>query len=282
MRDNELDEPLELVDAVDELAELGVDDAAPEDGDNEGDVEILLEGEEAAPETPAVEQSSVINTLRKRLREQGKELAARRAVEPVQREQDLPPIPAKPTLADFDYDEDAHALAVDQRAELVAAHKLADARRNAQIQAAQDTFNERQRQYVARSAKLRVPDFEDAQDEVRGTLSVLQQNILLEYMGDKDALVAYALGKRPGKLAEMSKIADPGRFLLALHDFSKDIKMTPKRTAPPPETIVRGNASAAPRGPDKHLDRLEAEFERTGDRTKILAYKREVASRAAR
>lgn len=281
------EEPLELTDAIDEVAELGITDAEAAEVDeiaaeaDDADMVITLEGEDAPPETVATEHSSVINTLRKRLREQSKELAARRATEPVQREAELPPIPPEYDLEQFDYNNDAFKAANRERNKLIVEHELRDERIKAQQQAAVDAYNAELAAYRAKAKALRVPDFEDAEDAIREGLNVTQQTVLIHYAGNP-ALVAYALGKRPAKLAELAKIDDPLRFAVALNDFEKGIKMTPRKPTTQPEVITRGNAPAAQKGPDKMLEKLERDFDRTGDRTPILRYKAQLRERAAR
>ncbi len=279
------DEPLVLDAPIDEVTELGLIDADDEvierdATDDDAEMVITLDGEDTPIEPVVTEHSSVINTLRKRLREQGKELAARRATEPV-REETLPPIPPMPTIEAFDYDGDAFAVAVERRADLVAAHRVQQARAQEAQQAAVDAYNAELASYQAKAKALRVPDFEDAEDAIREGLNVTQQTVLVKYASNP-ALVAYALGKRPAKLAELSRIDDPVRFAVAMADFEKGIKMQARKPSTAPETIVRGTAPAATPGPDKMLEKLERDAERTGDRTAIVRYKAQLKAKAQR
>jgi hypothetical protein len=51
------------------------------------------------------------------------------------------------------------------------------------------------------------------------------------------------------------------------------IKVVKKRKAPAPDKPLSG-AGRMPGGPDKQLEKLEADAERTGDRTAVIAYRK--------
>ena len=95
------------------------------------------------------------------------------------------------------------------------------------------------------------------------------------------ANVIYALGKVPAKAAELAKISDPIELAAELARLEGKLTMTKRNAPPPPEQIVRGSAPLSSQA-DKHLERLEAEAARTGDRTKVVQYKRQLKAKAAR
>jgi len=51
-----------------------------------------------------------------------------------------------------------------------------------------------------------------------------------------------------------------------------------KRKAPAPDKPLSG-AGRMPGGPDKQLEKLEADAERTGDRTAVIAYRKKLKER---
>jgi hypothetical protein len=93
-------------------------------------------------------------------------------------------------------------------------------------------------------------------------------------------LVSAALGKHPGKLAELAAIEDPIKFAAAVAKLEGTLKVQKRTRAPEPETIERGNASVRQGGADQQLEKLEKEAARTGDRSKVIAYKRDQREKA--
>ena len=123
-----------------------------------------------------------------------------------------------------------------------------------------------------------VDDFDGAEHVVQSTLSQLQQNMIVHAV-DKPELVIYALGSNPAKAKELAAIKDPVRFAVAIGKLETQLKVQPRKQPPAPERHVRGTAGGATI--DNTLERLEAEADRTGDRSKVIAYKREQRAKAA-
>lgn len=180
---------------------------------------------------------------------------------------------AKPKLDDFDYDTEKfeHELAAwyDRKRE-------ADAKA-AEVEAAQ---KEQQKAWQAKldgygkaKAELKVKDFEDAEATVFESLNVTQQGIIVQG-AENSALVVYALGKNPKKAKELASITDPVKFAFAVAKLETQLKVTNRKAAPPPEKTVSGSAPKSG-SVDSTLDRLRAEAEKTGDYTKVTAYKRQ-------
>lgn len=130
--------------------------------------------------------------------------------------------------------------------------------------------------YEAAKAKLKVPDFAEAEAVVVDILSQAQQGIIVDGAARPD-LIIYALGKSPEKAKELSSIKNPVKFAFAVANLEKELKVTQKKAPPPPEKTVRGNAAVAPN--DARLEALEAEAEKTGNRNKIIAYKKQLAAK---
>lgn len=122
-------------------------------------------------------------------------------------------------------------------------------------------------------SELRVKDYDDAQAAVEAALSVTQRGLIV-HGAENSAQLEYALGKNPKTLRGMAAITDPVKFAFAVAKLETKLKVAPRKTAPIPERTVRGNASSTG-AVDSQLDRLRAEADKTGDRSKVSAYLRQ-------
>lgn len=279
------------VDTLDEMEDIDVDDLPPELGedddvlDDEADPNVndeiddgftislgeeVVAGEESAPDW--------VKDLRKENRRLAQELAdAKRGAAPKKQE-----VGARPKLEDFDYDEDRHADAV---AGWVSAKSAAEAEEKAAAEAAQTEQQVWQTElatYAQRKAELRIPDFEEAEDEVSTKLSNVQQAIIVKG-ADNSAAVIYALGKHRTRLDALASIKDPVKFAFAVSKLERELKVTPKRTAPKPERRLNGGGtapSAAGGSVQKRIDALYAKMADGGDVSTIRRQIRELEARA--
>lgn len=178
----------------------------------------------------------------------------------------------KPTMADPDIDYDAakFEVALDKWNDEKRAidQKAADAQ--ASEQQAQAAWNAKLGEYDGAKAKLKVKDFDDAEAIVNDTLSQVQRGIVI-HGADNAALVIYALGKNPAKLAELKAITDHVKFAFTIAKLEKDLKVTTRKSPPPPEKVVTGSAPKTG-ATDTKLEKLRAQAEKTGDYTKVVAY----------
>lgn len=187
-----------------------------------------------------------------------------------------PTVKAKPTLDQYDYDEERFSAAYDEwmadksKVEAIERTKREEAQREEQ------TVEEFKKSYAARAKALGVDDFEDAENEIRTMLNPTQVGLMLKATDDPAALV-YALSKSPGRLIELSKISDPVKFTAA--SVRMEIALATKKTPrPAPEARITGErTSAGSSVGSSHLDKLRSEAERTGDYSKVVAYKRKNA-----
>lgn len=216
-----------------------------------------------------------VKELRKQHREQErriKELEAELAKASGRGVEGDEPVGEKPTLESCDYDADkfeAELLAWKERQER-AERKKAEAAKAAEEE--RKAWQAKLDAYSAKKSALRVRDFDDAEETVRDILNVTQQGVLLAG-ADDPALLIYALGRSPEKAKELAAINDPVAFAFAAAKMEAQLKVTPKTKAPPPERRLKGG-SAAVVSTDAELAKLEAEADRTGDRSKVIAYKR--------
>lgn len=242
---------------------------APADEDEEVIVSI---GDEPAPaaDDPA-KAPEWLRDLRKSNREKDRRIREleQRIAAPAAAPQDLTLGP-KPTLegSEFDaerFERDLEAWHDRKREVDEQQRKRADA-----AKAQNDAWQARLNDYGKAKTELKVADFEDAEATARDTFSVVQQGVIVNG-ADNAAVLIYALGKNPKKAKELAAISDPVKFAFAVAKLETQLKVTPRKTAPVPERQIRGSAQLSG-AVDSTLERLRAEADKTGDRTKVAAY----------
>lgn len=261
--------------------------ASADDGaDEDGEVVITI-GDEMPPaddqeeEIPPAQRAAwarmrkTERELKQKVREYEQAEAARKAASEPKPEDAGP----EPQLEEFDFDgikyRDA-LLAWNERKRK--ADEMAAKQREEQ-EAAATAWQKKLDAYKAAGAALKVEDFDGAEHIIRETMSPTQQAVIVSG-ADKPELVVYALGRNPALAKELAAIKDPVKFAFRIAKLETQLKVTPRNTPPAPEKQVRGTAGGAT-AVDNTLARLEAEADRTGDRSKVLAYKREQRNKAA-
>lgn len=181
----------------------------------------------------------------------------------------------KPKMADpeIDYDTTKFEEALTKWNEQKRAADNESAQRQAAERKAQDAWAAKLNEYGEAKGKLKVKDFAEAETVALEALNQTQQGIVVQG-AENSALVIYALGKNPAKLKELSAITDPVKFAFAVARLEKDLKLTTRKAPPPPEKVVTGSAPKSG-VVDSSLDRLRAEAEKTGDYSKVAAYRRQ-------
>lgn len=249
-----------------EEEELNLDDG------NDGSVDLIIDGEEVeeVEETPAIKQ------MRERIRELNREnRQLRGAPAPVSKIEVGP----EPTLEDPDVDYDTAKLVA--KVKKWTALKL-EAERQEQdelhrAENANKAWQTQLQKYEQNKAKLVLPGKDELEEEALSKLSQVQQAIIVKH--PRNAEIMIALGKYPKRLAALSSVSDPVDFTFAVSDMARELKVSTKRKAPEPEGVIRGGASISMASGNKKLEALEKEADRTGDRTKLVAFKREMKSR---
>ena len=212
---------------------------------------------------------------RKRIRElerENRELKARAA--PVEEELELG---KEPDLEDFDYDTDAFKTAWrawDVKAKEVEAKKEA---KRKEAEEAEQAWQAKLTGYQEGKAKLRVADFEDAEEVVQSVFDQTQWGLIVHIAKDA-AVMTYAIGKNPEKAKELAAIKDPIMFAVAVGKLEDQVKVSTRKPAAKPEgaiTSTARNSSAL----DNHLERLREEAGRTGDFSKVMAYKKQLRAK---
>lgn len=178
----------------------------------------------------------------------------------------------KPKLEDHDYDADKYEQALANWYEQKRQVDEQAAKAEAEAKSANDAWQAKLTSYGKAKTELKVKDFEDAEATVQETLSTTQQGIILQG-AENPALLVYALGKNPKKAKELASITDPVKYAFAVAKLETQLKVTNRKAAPPPEKTVRGTGSVSGTV-DSQLERLRADAEKSGDYSKVIAYKR--------
>ena len=249
------------------------DDQTTEDGEGDSDEVIVSIGEEAPPPEEQTHAPEWVRELRKTNRElqrQNRELQGK-LQSTAQTETKPVVLGKKPTLEEHDYDADKFEAALATWFERKRQADEAQAKQEAEVMNQQKAWQAKLDGYGKAKAELRVKDFEDAEAVAQELFNITQQGVVLQG-ADNPALVIYALGKNPKKAKELSDIKDPVKFAFAVAKLEKELKVTNRKAAPPPERIVSGTGRVSG-AVDSTLERLREEAARTGNMTKVIQYK---------
>ena len=268
--------------ALETEAEVSTEIVAGGDEQAEGEQPVEAEGElvvsigeEAPPQDEFTAAPAWVRDLRKQNRElskRAKELEQRLA-EKEQPQQTA--LPAKPTLEACDYDADAYERQLTQWFDAKRAHDEAEAQQRKAQEQAEAAWQAKLQAYEASKAKLGAADVDDVEHVVRQMFNETQWAILVDG-ADNAALLTYALGKNPAKAKELASVASLSQFAFKAAKIEAEIK-TMKRTAKPaPEGAITGTSPGAIGGAVATLERLRAEALKTGDMTKVVAYRRQL------
>lgn len=250
------------------------DDDQGEGGDAEDEDEFEITfGDEAAPASKG-NDSDLVKHLRQVNREQAEKLAKyERGEIPAPQPRKIE-VGEKPTLESCDYDEAKFETELDAWKERKRQADEAEAQITQRTQAEQQRFAKKLEGFAAGKTALKVRDFDAAETAVVSTLSQVQQAVIIEAADDAAKLI-YALGRHPEKLKSLAAIENPIEFTKALVKLEGQLKVTQRRTPPDPDRPQRGSAPLAS-GTDKTLERLEREAAKTGDRSAVIRYKRQL------
>jgi len=271
--DTEIDSETE-VDDEEEADEVGADvDSEDEEGD-EDDVVIEIAGESPPPEDDA-KAPEWVRDLRKSHREQqreNKQLKDQLAKLSSTVQPKTVELGKKPTIEAADYDSDLYEQQLTDWFDRKKAVEAQQERQEAERRSQQDAWNATLATYGEHRKTLKVKDFEDAETVVQDELSNTQQGMILQG-ADNPALVVYALGKNPKKAKEIASIKDPVKFAFAVAKLETQLKVTNRKASTKPETTITGKAMKSGTV-DSNLERLRAQAEKSGDYSKVTAYKR--------
>lgn len=269
----ELDEAPELPETDDEPNE-GENEAAPDDTEEELIVTI---GEETPPQEETDEKRAPewVRNLRTKAREQERELRELRKLRDGVEQQKQTQLGPKPTLEACDYDAELFERRLDawKERKAVADRQAAEAK-EAEAKR-QQYFNSKFEAYSTRKAEVigKIKDFADVEETVLHTLDDTQRGVVLAHAKDP-ALLLYAIGKDEKRLQELAKLSDPVEFIFAVARMETQMKTQSRKPASAPETRITGSAPSP--GSETQLNKLREAAEKTGDYTKVIAYKKQL------
>ncbi|WP_198079315.1 hypothetical protein [Acinetobacter calcoaceticus] len=180
----------------------------------------------------------------------------------------------KPTLESAGYDaEEFEAKLTEWHAKKLQVEQQEASKREEQ-EKAQKVWQDKLNSYETKKTaiKTKVRDFDEAEELARDVLTQTQQGILI-HAAEKPQLLIYHLGKNPQKAKELAAINDPIQFAFAAAKIDAQIKMTARKPSTSPERKPSGSASLSGSVDAKEAE-LEKEALRTGDRTKLIQYRK--------
>ena len=273
----EAEEPeAELEDEAEEVSEdEGSDTEAETDEAAEDDDFVAVTiGEEAPPpeEDENERAPEWVRDLRKQYREEkrrNKELQEQLAATTGATK--VAELGQKPTLEAADYDTERYEKELAAWYERKRKHDEAEAARQAEAETAEREWKQKLEGYQSAKATLKVRDYDDAEEVVQDAFTVTQQGMILQG-ADNPALLVYALGKNPKRAKELASIKDPVKFAFAVARLETQLKVTKRKASSKPEPTISG--TGRPSGSvDSTLERLRKDAEKSGDYSKVYAYK---------
>ena len=254
-QDDEQDADGEEAESQDDSA----DDALEFSFDDDGDSSDPFKGQEAPEWVKKVREEN--RDLKRQLKQRESQQVEQQALR------------EKPTLDDHDYDSDAFEQ---DYAQWLTEKQQVDAQVHAERQKYQQ-YHERYKADVD-AIKAKAPDYDEVELSVVDVLSEQKQG-LLQMLVDNPAKVVYALGKNsPAQLERLSKLDDiqfAKQIVLMEMQMSSKTKSRNQNKPKPKTHELEGAAGGA----DTRLAKLEAEADRTGDRSKVAAYKKQMKSK---
>lgn len=246
----------------------------PDNGDGEADPQddgedYVAFGDEPEPGS-AEPETDLVKRLRKEIRDRDKRLA-QYSKQPQAEEPII--VGDRPTIDQFDFNQEAFDREFDAWQQRKEAKRQQDHRLEQSQRQQQEHWQQVQASYQQAKQKLPFADKQEAEQAAFDELTDIQQAVIAS-VADNPALVIYAAGKSATKLAEIAGINDP--LKLAKYIGRMEASMTVKKRArpPQPDTPLKGGTISSAAA-DKHLERLEKEAERTGNRTDLIKYRKQ-------
>lgn len=220
--------------------------------DEEGQIVLTIDGEPVEDEedddpdlAETEDDTPVIRKMRQRLKDaKRREREMQRKIEEAAKAAQPPQeVGERPTLDQFDYDEDAYAEAL---ASYLDRKKEADQKHAAEQERAkrlEDAFQAKKAAYEVDKAKLNAPDFDSAEEAVRATFTATAQGVMLAAAKEPERVV-YALGKSPALAKRLAELQDdPIAMAAEIGRLESRIQLQPRKPSTKPERRVKGSAS---------------------------------------
>jgi hypothetical protein len=250
-------------------------------GDDVADADAELEADlDAAAEAGL---GDAAKRALKRLREvaaekskQARELEARLArIENDTRVAETPAL-ERPTFENCGFDEEVYAKKMEAYTLAKAESAKEEARQEEIRRQTQEDYTTRVQRYTDAKKTLQVPNYDEVEDVVRKSLNTQQQSIIIRNIAEPEKLI-YALGRSKKALAELAATTDLDRFAFKIAKMEGAMVVT-KKSPPPVESKLRGGSSATVTtgNLNAQLEAAEKEADRTGDRSRVVAIKRQI------
>lgn len=256
---------------------------APEDGEaiegqegaaeDEPDEVVITIGDKE-PEHEEEQAVPWVRELRKTARELAKENRELKAKLHAPAEDKTVQLGKKPSMQDdgIDYDEEKYEAALTQWHETKRQIDTKAAKAREDQEAQTKAWQTKLDGYGKGKADLRVPDFDDAEGVAQEKLSVTQQGIVLQ-AAENSAMFVYAIGKSKEHAEKLAAITDPVKFAWEAGKLEGSMKQaTRPKSPPPPARLAQGSAKISGAN-DSTLENLRAAAAKSGDYSKVLAYK---------
>lgn len=185
----------------------------------------------------------------------------------------------KPTLESSGYDSDEYEKNLAEWFEKKRSYDELERKKQAEQEQAAKTWQDKITAYETKKAaiKAKVRDFDDVEKEARDVLSVQQQGILI-HAAKNPELIMYHLGRNLEKAKKLAEINDPIQFAFAAAEIDSQMKVQTRKPQTNPERKPSGSASISG-AVDSKLEALEKEADRTGNRSKVIAYKKSLKNK---
>ncbi len=274
-------EDLENHEAGQEFDQGHRDDGHENQEQNQEDEYVVTFGDEQPPEEPDDEagfEGKPAPQWVKDLRAQSKEDKRRIRELEQQLNQGQQPkeveLGEKPTLESVGFDADEYETKLAEWFERKRSHEEQERKKQTEQEQAAKTWQEKLTAYESKKAsiKTKVKDFEDVEKEARDVLTVQQQGILI-HAAKNPELIMYHLGRNPEKAKKLAEINDPIQFAFAAAEIDSQMKVQTRKPQTNPERKPTGSAPISG-AVDSKLEALEKEADRTGNRSKVIAYKK--------
>lgn len=254
--------------------DAGTADVVGDTGDAVDEVIITI-GDKAPEPEPEDDHQAVpwVRELRKTARELAKENRELKAKLAAPAEYKALQLGKKPSLQDdgIDYDEEKYSAALEQWHETKRQIEASEAKAREAQEAQSKAWQAKIEGYGKAKVDLKVPDFDDAEEVARGKLSVTQQGIVLQ-AAENSAMWVYATGKSKEHLERLASITDPVKFAWEAGKLEGSMKQQTRPKPPPPARLAQGSAKISGAN-DSTLENLRAAAVKSGDFSKVLAYK---------
>ena len=256
----------EVIDDEQDIDEDGQDDEQDNESDDSTDdaLEFSFDDDgEDKDEFAGQPAPEWVKEVRKENRELKRQLKQRESQHAEQQQA----LREKPTLDAHDYDSDAYEQDYAEWLSEKSQHE-------AKVQAEQQKYQHYDERYKSSvdAVRAKVADYDEIEQSIVDTVPP-QRQALIKMLVDDPAKMVVALGKSPAQLEKLAGLDDiqfAKQIVLMEQQMSSNSKSRNPNKPKPKTHELEGAAG----GTDTKLAKLEAEAAKTGDRSKVIAYKR--------